>query len=33
MAQRNWSGNVAWEAAEVARPSSVDGVREVLAGG
>ena len=29
--QRNWSGNVAWEAADVARPSSVEAVRAVLA--
>ena len=29
--QRNWSGNVAWEAADVARPSSVEALRAVLA--
>ena len=29
--ERNWSGNVTWRASEVARPSSVAAVREVLA--
>lgn len=31
--ERNWAGNLVYRAAEVARPSSIDEARELLAGG